>query len=185
MSGVLTDPVSFVRKHVRNDKLVKHMIAVGAIMRALARKLGEDEEKWWLTGVLHDVDFELTKDDPSKHGLASAEILKGLVPEDVLRAIKAHNFERTGVLPETRMEKALIAADAASGLLVACALVMPSKKMAEVRLKTVLRKFKEKSFAPGARRDRILFCEQIGLTKEEFLGIALEALKEVAGELGL
>ncbi len=181
----MENPLEFVKQHVCNEKLVKHMIAVAAIMRSLAEKFGEDPEKWWLTGLLHDVDFERTKNDPSRHGIVSAEMLKGLVPEDVLRAIKAHNFEYTGVTPQSKMEKALIAADAVSGLLVACALVMPSKRMEEVRLKTVLKKFKERSFAPTVRRDRILFCEQIGLSKEEFLEIALDSLKKVAKELGL
>ncbi|RLI41147.1 phosphohydrolase, partial [Candidatus Bathyarchaeota archaeon] len=113
------------------------------------------------------------------------EILKGKVSEEILRAIKAHNFERTHVMPETRMEKALIACDAISGLLIACALVMPSKKLRDVKVKTVKKKFKDKDFARGADRKRILFCEEIGVPKEEFFDISLKGLQDIASELGL
>jgi hypothetical protein len=161
------------------------MLAVEAIMRKLANNLGEDEDLWGLTGLLHDIDFEETKDYPERHGLKAIELLRGDVPEDVLRAIKAHNHEYTGVEPETTMEKALVASDALSGLLVACALVMPSKKMSEVKIKTIKKKFKDKDFARGADRSRISLCEDIGLTREKFFEIGLEALKGISQQLGL
>jgi len=161
------------------------MIAVEAIMRRLARYLGQDEDLWGLTGLLHDVDYEKIGDAWERHGILTGEILKGKVSEEVIRAIKAHNFERTGVIPESRMEKALICCDAISGLLVACALVMPSKKLAEVKVKTVKKKFKDKDFARGASRERVLFCEKVGVPKERFFEIALEGLKEHAEEIGL
>ena len=178
------EALSLVKKHVKNDKLVKHMLAVEAIMRGLAKHLGEDVELWGLTGLVHDVDYELTKDKPERHGLVSVEILKGKVPEEVLNAIKAHN-PLTGNTPKTKMEKALVAADSISGLLIACALVMPNKKLSEVKLKTVKNKFKAKDFARGASRERILLCEEIGLEKEKFFEIALKSLQEIADQLGL
>jgi predicted hydrolase (HD superfamily) len=107
------------------------------------------------------------------------------VQEEVIRAIKAHNFENTGVRPETRMEKALIASDAISGLLIACALVMPSKKLCEVKVKTVTKKFKAKDFARKVSRERILLCEEIGIPKEKFFEIALDGLKSISSEIGL
>ena len=161
------------------------MLAVEALMRALARHLDEDEETWALTGLLHDIDFEETRNNPRMHGLLASELLKDRVPENIIRAIKAHNHEYTGVKPETRMEKALIACDALSGLLVACALIMPSKKLSEVRVKTVKKKFKAKDFAKGVDRNRISLCESFGVTKEEFFEIGLEALKCISQELGL
>ncbi len=169
---------------MRNERFVKHVIAVEAIMLKLAGELGEDEELWALAGLLHDADYELTKSQVEKHGLLAAEILKNKVPENVLRAIKAHN-PRTGYEPQTKMEKALVAADAVSGLLVACALVMPSKKIAEVKVGTVTKKFKAKDFARRVDRKRILMREEMGLTKERFFEIALESLKEIAEDLGL
>jgi len=179
------DALKLLRENVRNEKMILHMIAVGAIMRELARYLGEDEDLWELVGLLHDIDYERTKDDPSRHGLVAEEILGSLVSDDVLRAIKSHNYENTGVEPRTRMEKALIASDAVSGLIIACALVMPSKKLEEVKVKTVKKKFKQKDFARNVSRERILFCEQIGIPREKFFELALNALKGVSDELGL
>ena len=179
------DALKLLRENVRNEKMILHMIAVGAIMRELARYFGEDEDLWELVGLLHDIDYERTKDNPSKHGLVAEEILGSLVSDDILRAIKSHNYENTGIEPRTRMEKALIASDAISGLIIACALVMPSKKLEEVKVKTVKKKFKQKDFARNVSRERILFCEQIGIPREKFFELALNALKGVSDELGL
>ena len=178
------EALELVRQKVANERLVKHMLAVEAIMRALARELGEDEELWGLTGLLHDLDYEETKDDFSRHGLRSAEMLEGLLPPEALHAIRAHN-ERTGVKAESKLDLALRAADALSGLVIATALVMPHKKLAEVRLPSLRRKFKAKDFARGADRNRIRLCEQLGLSLDRFLEIGLEALKGIAEQLGL
>ena len=179
------EALSLVKENVSKRNIVYHMISVEAVMRGLASHFGEDENLWGLTGLIHDIDYEKIGDAWEKHGVLAGEILKGMVSDDVLRAIKSHNFERTGVLPESRMEKALICCDAISGLLVACALVMPSKKLAEVKAKTVKKKFKDKDFARGADRERILFCEKLGVPKEKFFEIALEGLKNYAEEIGL
>jgi hypothetical protein len=179
------EALNLVKKNVKKRNIVYHMIAVEAVMRSLAKHFGEDEDLWGLTGLLHDVDYERIGDAWEKHGVLAGEILKGMVSNDVLRAIKAHNFERTGVAPESRMEKALICCDAISGLLVACALVMPSKKLTEVKVKTVKKKFKDKDFARGADRERMLFCEKIGVPREKFFEIALDGLKNYAEEIGL
>ena len=174
-----------VRGNVSNNKIVLHMMAVATIMKALARRLGKDEELWEVTGLLHDIDYEKTKDEPSKHGLEAEKILGGRVPPEVIRAIKAHNFEDTRVPPESDLEKALIAADAVSGLVIATALVMPNKRLAEVSVDTLKKKFKQKDFARNVNRDRILFCEQIGLSLDEFLELSLRSLSEISDVLGL
>ncbi|MEM0233023.1 MAG: HDIG domain-containing protein [Candidatus Nezhaarchaeales archaeon] len=174
-----------VRENVSNDKIVLHMIAVATIMKALARHLNKDEELWELTGLLHDIDYELTRKNPKRHGLEAERLLKGTVRPEVINAIKAHNFDDTGVMPENDLDKALIAADAVSGLLIATALVMPNKKLAEVSVETLKRKFKQKDFARNVSRERIMFCEQIGVPLEEFLKLSLEALKEKSYALGL
>jgi len=179
------EALSLVKKNVSKRNIVFHMIAVEAVMRGLARYFGEDEDLWGLTGLLHDVDYEKIGNAWEKHGVLAEEVLEGLVSDEILRAIKAHNFERTHVIPESRMEKALIACDAISGLLVACALVMPSKKLTDVKVKTVTKKFKDKDFARGADRERILFCEKIGVSREKFFGISLDGLKNYATEIGL
>ncbi|MEM3726501.1 MAG: HDIG domain-containing protein [Candidatus Bathyarchaeia archaeon] len=179
------EALNIVKEHISKRNIVYHVIAVEAIMRALAKHFGEDEQLWGLLGLLHDVDYEKTEATPEKHSLLTEEILKGKVPNELVKAIKTHNFKYTGVMPQTRMEKALIAADAISGLLVACALVMPSKKLADVKVETVSKKFKDKDFARGAERERILLCEEIGLPREKFFEIALNGLKKVAPQIGL
>ncbi|MEM3623313.1 MAG: HDIG domain-containing protein [Candidatus Bathyarchaeia archaeon] len=179
------EALNLVKKNVSKRNVVYHMLAVEAIMRSLARHFGENEEIWGLIGLLHDIDYEKTEATPEKHSLLAEEILKGLVPDDMIKSIKTHNFKHTGIMPESRMEKALIASDAISGLLVACALVMPSKKLADVKVETVAKKFKDKDFARGAERERILVCEEIGIPREVFFEIALNGLKSIANEIGL
>ncbi|MEM3874029.1 MAG: HDIG domain-containing protein [Candidatus Bathyarchaeia archaeon] len=179
------EALNLVKQHVSKRNIVYHMLAVEAIMRSLARHFKEDEEKWGLVGLIHDIDYEKTEATPERHSLVAEQILRDILPEELLRAIKAHNFKHTGVKPESRMEKALIASDAISGLLVACALVMPSKKLEEVKVETVAKKFKDKDFARGADRERILLCEEIGLQREQFFEIALNGLKGIAKEIGL
>jgi len=161
------------------------MLAVEAIMRKVANYFGEDENKWGLLGLLHDIDYEKTEAMPEKHGILAEEILKGIIPDEIVKSIKTHNHKYTGIMPENRMEKALIASDAISGLLVACALVMPSKKLADVKVETVAKKFKDKDFARGAERERILVCEEIGISRNEFFEMALNGLEKVATYIGL
>jgi putative nucleotidyltransferase with HDIG domain len=177
--------LELVKKNVAKNNVVYHMIAVEAIMNASAKQLGEDKDRWGLIGLLHDIDYEKTETTPEQHSLLAENMLKDVVDADMIRAIKSHNFEYTGTKPETKMEKALIAADAVSGLLIACALVMPSKKLADVKVESVGKKFKDKDFARGADRERMLFCEQIGIPREKFFEVALNGLKESASQIGL
>jgi putative nucleotidyltransferase with HDIG domain len=179
------ETLSLIRKNVTKRNVVYHMLAVEAIMRNVAKHFGEDENKWGLIGLLHDIDYEKTEATPEKHSLLAEEILKGIVPDEFIKSIKTHNFRYTGIKPENKMEKALIASDAISGLLVACALVMPSKKLADVKVETVAKKFRDKDFARGAERERILICEEIGIPREKFFEISLDGLKNVASEIGL
>jgi putative nucleotidyltransferase with HDIG domain len=179
------EALSLVKENISKRNVLYHMLAVEAIMRSVARHFGENEDIWGLIGLLHDIDYEKTETTPEKHSLIAEEILKGKLPEELIKSIKTHNFRFTGIMPETRMEKALIASDAISGLLVACALVMPSKKLADVKIETVAKKFKDKDFARGAERERILVCEEIGIPKEKFFEITLNGLKEIASQIGL
>ena len=178
------EALKLVKANVTNKNLVKHMLAVEAIMRRLAKHFGEDEEKWGLVGLVHDLDYE--QSDMNTHGLKTAEMLEGKVDKELLDAIRAHNYENNGFRkPETKMEKALIAADAVSGLAVAAALVMPDKKISQVRVETMLNKFKQKDFARRVSRENIRLCEELGLTLEEFFKLTLEALQGISEELGL
>jgi putative nucleotidyltransferase with HDIG domain len=174
-----------IQEHIGTKNLRKHMYAVGAIMRHLAEHLDENQDVWELVGLLHDIDFEETKDDPTTHALRSAEILQNYLSEDALHAIRAHNYEHSGIAPTTKLDYALLAADAMSGLVVATALVMPSKTLKEVRVESVLKKFSDSSFARNVDRKRVLQCEKLNLPLEKFSTIALRALQQTHQDLGL
>jgi len=167
-----------LEEKVKDENYLKHSKLVAQIMECLANYLGEDREKWFVSGLLHDLDYEETKNTPEKHGIATSEWLNGKVDDDVLYAIKAHNFEHTNVDPKSKLDYALIASDALSGLLAATILVMPNKTINEVEVKTLKKKFKQKDFARSVSRERILFCEKLGLEKEKFFEITLECLKK-------
>jgi len=151
----------------------------------MGRKLGKDEELWGITGLLHDLDYEYTQREPEKHAKVSAQILIGLLPDDAVNAIKAHNYMHTDYIPTTSFDKILIAADAVSGLIIATVLVMPSKKLAEVKIETLKNKYNDNSFAKGCNRVRIELCLDAGMEVEEFLSISLNSLKKISDVLSL
>jgi len=174
-----------VNQNVENKNLVKHMLATEAIMRALARRLGEDEEEWGLTGLLHDIDVELTGEDMSTHSKLGADLARELGASDSMaHAILCHN-EAHGVPQETKLDKALFCADPLTGLITAAALVRPDKKLAGLEAKSVLKRFKEKSFAARVSREQISQCSELGLELDEFAELGLEAMKAIADDLGL
>ena len=180
------EALAILKENLSNQNLIKHCFAVDAIMKALARRFNEDEEKWGLAGLLHDIDYEKVKDDLSQHSLVGAKILEDLgLDKDICQAVKVHN-EAHGIAPETLMEKALFAADPLTGLIVAAALVLPSKKIKDLTADNVLNRFKEKAFARGANREIIGKCEELlGLGLEEFTKIGLGAMQEIDSDLGL
>jgi len=165
--------------------LIKHSLAVEAIMRKLAAYFQEDIELWGLAGLLHDIDYDKAGSDPEKHGLVGAEILDGLnVDHTVIYAIKAHN-PKTGIVRRRKIDKALYCTDPLSGLITACALILPDKKLEGVTTEFVIKKFTEKSFAKGANREQIMTCEEIGLSLEKFIDLGLEAMKSIHEDLEL
>jgi len=174
-----------VKANVDNVNLVKHMLVTEAIMRALARRFGEDEEEWGLTGLLHDIDAELTENDMSTHSKLGADLARELgASEEMAHAILCHN-EAHGIPRETNLDKALFCADPLTGLIIAATLVRPDKIMAGLEAKSVRKRFKEKSFAAGANREQIGLCSELGLELDEFIELGLEAMKGVAPGLGL
>ena len=177
------ESLALVNQHVKNENLVNHMVAVGAIMKGLAEHYEEDSELWEITGILHDVDYETFGEDFAQHGAKSAEMVRDLLPEDAVNAILRHN-PLTGNKAETRFDIALLAADAISGMIVANALVRPTK-MGGMKAKSIKKRMKDKSFARQVSRENIMMCEDIGLTFSEFATIAIKAMQEVAPEIGL
>jgi putative nucleotidyltransferase with HDIG domain len=174
-----------LNKYLKNENLLKHSLAVEAILKDMALYLNEDQELWGLVGLLHDMDYNYTKEDPEKHAVMASQILEGLTPKEVTQAIKAHNYQHTNQVPETFLDKSLIAADTVSGLVIATALVIPTKKLADVELRTLLNKFKDKSFAKRCNRRKIELCEDVGIELKDFLKMSLESLKKISDQLGL
>lgn len=177
--------VELLHEHVASDWLRKHSIASAAVMEQLARRLNEDPELWWITGILHDVDFDITQ-DPAVHGRRGAEILRGRgVEEKVVAAVMAHNAEGLGLKRESRLDFALTCAESITGLIVATALVMPDKRLASVSGDSVVKRMKKKDFARKVSRESIMLCERIGVPLEEFASLAVQAMQGVAQDLGL
>jgi putative nucleotidyltransferase with HDIG domain len=174
-----------MQKNVTNINLQKHCLAVEAVMQALARHFAADEKTWGLAGLLHDIDYDQTKDTPEEHSLLGSKMLAelGLDPE-IVNAVKGHN-DRHGLQRETLMEKALYCTDPVTGLVVAGALILPGKRLADLSVEFLQNRFHEKSFARGARRETILACSQIDLSLAEFLGISLAAMQGISKELGM
>jgi len=176
------EAIKVLEENLKNKNMIKHCLASGAVMHALARKLGEDEDEWELVGLLHDADAERAAD--KEHGVMVGEWVKGQVSEEAIQAMAAHN-PSTGVEPRSPMDWALFAGEKLTGLIVATALVLPSKRLADVDTAMVLRRFKEPRFAAGAKRENILECEKLGLSLEEFVDICLKAMQGISEELGL
>lgn len=173
-----------VVERVAEGNLLKHIISVEALMRRLAEHFGENVDRWGLVGLLHDLDYAVTAEAPEKHTFVTSEWLS-VYPEidDAIKyAIQCHADHKPCV---SRMDWALYAADPTTGLLTAAALMHPTRKLAEVQVSSVMKRFKDKRFAAGARRDAIAKCSELGLSLEEFFGLSLDGMRRIAGELGL
>ena len=178
------EALNLLSRYIKDKRLIKHCLAVEAIMREIAEKLNEEVEVWGLTGLLHDIDYEVVSGDMGKHGLEAVNIVEDKIPSNALEAIKSHN-ERLGIVSNSKISKALKAADHLSGLIIATALVMPNKRLSEVTVKSLMKKFKQEDFASGVDRLRIQTCIEVGLTLEEFIKIGLEALQKIHLDLDL
>ena len=179
------EALNSVKANVENENLIKHMLATEAIMRALARCLGEDEGEWGLAGLLHDIDVELTQGDMRTHSKLGADLAKELgANEAVVHAILCHN-EAHGIPRETKLDKALFCVDPLTGLITATALVRPDKKLASLEAKSIIKKFKQKGFAAGVDRQQISLCSEIGIEFDQFIELGLAVMQTIAADLGL
>ena len=174
----------FMKEKVQNVNLQKHMLAAEAIMRALAERLGEDVERFGLCGLLHDVDYEATAQDLTRHGLVSYDMLKEKgFDEEFCAAVRAHN-ENLGFTRDSVMAKALHCCDPLTGLIVAAALIR-EKNIDNVSVESLKNSFDKKEFAKSINREIIKKCSELGLTLDEFFEISLGAMKGIKVELGL
>lgn len=181
--------LGILHANMQNQNLRRHCYAVEAVMRALARKFGEDEEKWGLVGLVHDSDYEKTKENPDKHTLMTIDWLKeaGETDSEIISAVLSHNFGHTGEnAPKNNLEWSLYCCDELTGFIVAVTLVMPDKKLSSVTVESVLKKFPQKAFAAGVKREQIKMCEEkLGIPLEEFVKISLTAMQGISEELAL
>ncbi len=180
------EALELVQKHTKNENLINHCLAAEAVLRAMAGRLGEDQEKWGLAGLLHDLDAE-TQPDLATHTSETVAILqeKGVDPE-IIEAIRLHNLNAwAGDQRTTVFHHALAAGETITGLIIAAALVNPAKKLAAVKAKSVKKRYKEKAFARGADRQIIAECEQAGIPLAEFCEVSLLAMQDIAEEISL
>ena len=185
---VLLDRVQAIEElnaRLSDKKLVRHSLAVEAIMRDLARYFKEDVDKWGLTGLLHDIDYDKTASDPSKHSQLGAEILEGMgIDNAIVYAVKAHNSLH-GLERRRRLDKALYCVDPVSTLIYDTALALPSKKLDAIAVEDILKSINENSSDMEADMNQIRECDQLGLLLAEFVEIALNAMKRIACTIDL
>jgi uncharacterized protein len=175
--------MALVREKAEKETTVRHLVSVEGVMRRLARHFGEEEDAWGLVGLFHDLDQDETHDDPDRHAFVAAEWLRDAkVDERVVNGVLGHAHEK---FRTDRMSQAIVHADAVAGLLVAAALVRPEKARG-MKVSSVKKKLKEKAFAPGVNREEITDVEeQLGVPLDDFIGLGIEGLQEVASEIEL
>lgn len=190
------EALKFLNENVENKNIIKHMLATEALMGGaydfLTDKketdLGGTKEEWELAGLLHDGDY-VEGVPPEKQGIQVVEWLKEKdyeIPDNVAHAMAAHNWHGTGVEPVSKMDWAIFCGDSLTGLIVAATLVLPTRKLADLSVESILKRFNEKSFAKGTRREEIAMCEEkLGITLFEFVKTCLESMQKISDSLGL
>jgi putative nucleotidyltransferase with HDIG domain len=180
------DAVKLMEEYLQGESLRKHCYATEIVMRAMADRLGHDPDLWGIIGLLHDLDYEETKEQPSEHGLKTAEILKSKgVKSEVIEAIKAHNAEVLGIERKTDVDIAITCSECITGMVVATALVYPDKKISSVKPSSIVKRMKQKEFARTVNRDHIRKCEEVKIPLEEFAELSLKAMAKISDVLGL
>jgi predicted hydrolase (HD superfamily) len=176
---------------VKSKNLIKHHLAAEVAMKAIYKRISpkptaEEEANWGLVGLLHDADYEMCRDHPERHTLILEEQIGYKLDPRLMYAIKAHNYANNGFKPKSYLDWAIYCCDELTGLVVAAALVHPEKKLAPLTVEFVMKRFNSSSFAKGANREQIKMCEkELKIPLEEFVGIVLKAMQEIAESLGL
>ncbi len=179
------EALALLKSKNTETNLINHALESEAVMRGLAKRLDRDEELWGVTGLLHDLDYATTKEATERHGLDTAGLLEGKLPEEALDAIRRHACEMNGSeQPSTEFDFALRCGETVTGLVHAGALVRPTK-IEGMMPKSLKKKMKDKAFAASVNRDCIRECDKIGLDLGEFLQIAIASITEIAPEVGL
>ncbi|HVN98198.1 MAG TPA: HD domain-containing protein [Syntrophorhabdaceae bacterium] len=180
------EALTLLHEYVKNERMLYHCYASEAVLRAIATRLGEDQEKWGMAGLLHDLDIELVDTDLARHGLEAGKILreKGY-DADLVDAIVMHNESASGAKRASRFQHALAAGETITGLIIATTLVYPDKKLASVKPKSVTKRMKERAFAASVNRDIVMECEKIGIPLDEFAALSVSAMQAISDRIGL
>jgi putative nucleotidyltransferase with HDIG domain len=183
---------ALVEKYIKEPMTRFHLLETEAIMKDLAKHFGEDEEKWGIIGLLHDIDWDMTKNNIEQHCMKAPDILREAgATEFLIETVVSHGYgnETIPALQEkerrTKIQHCLVAAETLTGIIVASALVQPDKKLSSVQVPSLKKKFKSKAFAANCSRDLVTECEKAGISIDEFLQIGLRALQEISSKLGL
>jgi putative nucleotidyltransferase with HDIG domain len=180
------EAIKLLHQYIQSRNMLNHCYASEAVMRGIAKRLGRDEDKWGLAGLLHDLDVEKVNADMYVHGKETASILSELnVDPDIVDAIRMHNETSAGEKRSKEFQHALAAGETITGLIVATTLVYPDKKLASVKPKSVVKRMKEKKFAASVSRENIMECELIGIPLPEFVEISIKAMKGISDQIGL
>ena len=181
--------------YIKNENLIKHHLACEVAMKAIYGYLAkgkkslidpQEEEKWGIVGLLHDADYELTKNHPEVHTLVLEEKIGNKLPQDMMYAIKAHNYKFSKANPKSNLDWAIYCCDELTGLIIASALIHPDRKLSYLTVDFILNRFNEPTFAKGADRSQILLCENsLGIKLRDFIFIVLTSMQEIAPQLGL
>ena len=181
-----SEALDLLKSHIKNERMINHSLSSEAVMCALALRLGQNEEKWGLAGLLHDLDVEITLANPLTHGIVGAEMLSELgIDADIVDAIRMHNEMATGMERNSLFQHALAAGETITGLITATAMVYPDRKVASVKSKSVTKRMKEKAFAASVKRESIMECEKFGLSIDEFAALSIAAMSAIADQIGL
>ncbi len=177
------EALDLLNEHLKNKNLIKHCLATEACMREFAEIFGEDVDKWGMAGLLHDLDYDYTVNSPAHHTLRTEKMLADYqLDEDIIHAIKAHN-EKAPI--ESKMDMSLYAIDPTTGFITACALMHPSKKLENIDLKRMKKRYKVKTFAAGAKREQMESCNRMDMELDDFLTTCLTAMQKISDDLGL
>ena len=179
------EAIELLESNIKSENMRKHCLASEAVLRAIAQRLGEDEQEYGLAGLLHDIDVEITNADPYTHGPYAEKLLKDKVSDEMLDAIIMHNEVATGLVRTTQFQHALAAGETITGLITATTLVYPDKKLASVKAQSVTKRMKQKAFAASVKRENIMECENIGIPLDEFAELSVNAMRQISDELGL
>ena len=177
------EALELLQANISEKNLINHSLESEAVLRALAREKGQDEEVWGISGLLHDLDYSQVADTPEKHGMVGADMLVGKLPEEAVYAIRAHN-DMTGIEPKTDLDFALRCGETVTGLIHTAALVRPTR-MEGMKAKSLKKKMKDKAFAASVNRDNIRECDRIGMELGAFLTLAIGAVTGIADQVGL